>query len=125
MPAFSTEDIEGREINTDYFKGHQTLVAFWSLTCPFCREMLEDLREWDKVKGKDEPALVVFSDGDKQEHEKLGLVSPVILDEGHKTAAGFGMFGTPSAVLVNENGRIISETAVGAPDIWSLIGKRK
>jgi hypothetical protein len=49
----------------------------------------------------------------------------VILDEGHKTAAGFGMYGTPSAVLVNEDGVIVSETAIGAPDIWALIGKRK
>jgi hypothetical protein len=35
------------------------------------------------------------------------------------------MFGTPSAVLVNEDGTIVSETAVGAPNIWALIGKRK
>jgi hypothetical protein len=35
------------------------------------------------------------------------------------------MFGTPSAVLVNRDGKIVSETALGAPDIWSLIGKRK
>ena len=125
VPTFSIEDIRGQEISADSFKGHQTLVAFWSPDCPFCREMLEDLREWDKAKGKDEPALIVFSDGDREEHEKFGLASPLILDEGHKTAAGFGMFGTPSAVLVNEDGRIISETAIGAPDIWSLIGKRK
>jgi hypothetical protein len=35
------------------------------------------------------------------------------------------MYGTPSAVLVNEDGVIVSETAIGAPDIWALIGKRK
>ena len=35
------------------------------------------------------------------------------------------MNGTPSAVLINENGKIISEVAVGAEQIWTLIGKRK
>lgn len=125
IPAFSVEDIEGRKISDDDLKGHQTLVTFWSPTCPFCREMLDDLREWEKVKGKDEPSLVVFSDGEREEHEKLGLRSPLILDKGHQTAAGFGMFGTPSAVLINEDCRFISETAVGAPDIWALVGKRK
>ncbi len=125
IPDFLLTDIKGHEINSDYFKGKQTLVAFWSLTCPHCVNMMDELREWDKTKGKDAPALVVFSDGDKTSHEEIGLVSPIILDEGHKTAAGFGMFGTPSAVLVNEQGRIISETAIGAPDIWALIGKRK
>ena len=125
LPDFSIEDIEGNEITGESFKGRQTLVAFWSLTCPHCQQMLDDLRTWDKARGKDDPSLVVFSDGDLASNEKLGLTSPVIVEEGYKTAGQLGMFGTPSAVLVNEEGRIISETAVGAPYIWSLIGKRK
>lgn len=125
VPQFSTADISGREITSDTFRGKQTLVAFWSLNCGYCEQMIEDLREWDGVKGADGPALIVFSDGDDAANASLGLASPVITDAGHKTAAGFGMFGTPSAVLVNEDGKIVSETAVGANDIWSLIGKRK
>lgn len=125
VPQFSIADIEGQEITSDYFRDKKTLVAFWSLTCGYCEQMLDDLREWDKTKGMDEPGLLVFSDGDDEANGALGLNSPVVTDAGHKTAAGFGMFGTPSAVLVNEDGKIVSETAVGAPDIWSLIGKRK
>ncbi len=125
VPQFSLTDIKGNEITASNFKEKQTLVAFWSLTCPFCEAMMDDLREWDKVKGKDEPNLIVFSDGEIAAHQELGLNSPIVLDKGHKTAETFGMFGTPSAVLVNEEGMFISETAVGAPDIWSLIGKRK
>ena len=125
IPQFSLEDIKGREINSDYFKGKQTLVTFWSQTCPHCVNMVDEIKEWDKTKGKDQPDLVIFSDGDKASLEAFKLRSPIIVDEGHKTSAGFGMFGTPSAVLVNEDGKIVSETAVGAPDIWSLVGKRK
>jgi hypothetical protein len=77
------------------------------------------------VKGTDDPQLIVFSDGDKAQHEELGLDSPIVLDAGYKTAEKFGMFGTPSAVLVNEQGKIVSETAIGAAEIWSLVGKRK
>jgi thiol-disulfide isomerase/thioredoxin/uncharacterized membrane protein YphA (DoxX/SURF4 family) len=125
VPTFSLKDINGNEINNDYFKHKQTLVAFWSLTCPYCQEMMSDLREWDSTKGEDEPNLVVFSEGDKAAHEEFELSSPIILEKDYQTAAHFGMFGTPSAVLVNENGTIISETAAGAPEIWALIGKRK
>ncbi|MEP6789601.1 MAG: hypothetical protein ABJB40_14275, partial [Acidobacteriota bacterium] len=57
--------------------------------------------------------------------EELELRSPIVLDAGYKTAEKLGMFGTPSGLLVDENGRIVSETAIGAPDIWSLVGKRK
>ena len=125
LPEFSLQDIKGQEITSDYFKGKQTLITFWSTTCPHCVNMMDDLKEWDRTKGKDEPDLVVFSDGDKTAHEEIELHSPIILDEGYKTSAKLGMFGTPSAILVNEDGKIVSETAVGAPDIWSLVGKRK
>jgi thiol-disulfide isomerase/thioredoxin/uncharacterized membrane protein YphA (DoxX/SURF4 family) len=124
VPEFNLTDIRGREITSNHLKGRQTLVAFWSLTCGFCEKMIDDLRAWDKIRGKDEPDLIVFSDGDAAGNEKLDLNSPVIVDDGYKTAAGFGMFGTPSAVLVNEDGKIASETAVGAPFIWALIGKK-
>jgi thiol-disulfide isomerase/thioredoxin/uncharacterized membrane protein YphA (DoxX/SURF4 family) len=122
VPEISVADIGGREITSDNFKGKQTLVTFWSTTCPHCTNMLGDLRDWDKTKGGDEPNLILFSD---DEHEDFGLNSPVVFDPGHKTASGFGMFGTPSAVLIDEKGRFVSATAVGAPDIWSLIGKKK
>ncbi len=125
IPQFTLQDISGNEINADAFTGEDTLVTFWSLTCPHCLEMMKDLREWDKAKGEDDPRLIVFSDGDKAEHEKFELTSPIVLEHGYKTAGKFGMFGTPSAVLVNRNGKIVSETAIGAAEIWSLIGKRK
>jgi hypothetical protein len=86
--------------------------------------MIEELKEWDRQKGLDAPNLIVFSDGEPEAHKAIGLKSPIVLDEGYKTAEKFGMFGTPSAVLVSENGKIISETAIGAPNIWALIGKR-
>jgi hypothetical protein len=35
------------------------------------------------------------------------------------------MNGTPSAVLINENGKIISEVAVGSSQIWTLVGKKE
>ncbi|MFZ1702383.1 MAG: MauE/DoxX family redox-associated membrane protein [Pyrinomonadaceae bacterium] len=124
VPEFSIEDVTGNEITPETFKNKQTLVAFWSLGCGFCQQMIGDLRDWDNARGVDEPGLIVFSDGNADQNAELGLQSPVVLDEGHKTAAGFGMFGTPSAVLVNEKGIIVSETAVGAADIWALVGKK-
>jgi peroxiredoxin/uncharacterized membrane protein YphA (DoxX/SURF4 family) len=125
VPEFSIKDLSGRQISQNDFQGKKTLVAFWSLTCPHCVNMMEDLREWEKEKGLDEPNLMVFSDGEIEAHKELNLQSPILIDKEYKTAANFGMLGTPSAVLVNENGRIISETATGAPQIWSLVGKRK
>ena len=74
--------------------------------------------------GPRDPDLIVFSDGAAEDLQDLGLRSPVILDAGHKVSELLGMFGTPSAVLIDENGTIISEAAVGSPNIWALVGKR-
>lgn len=125
VPEFSMQDVHGREITSKDFRGKKTLVAFWSTTCPHCVEMVRELQEWDRQKGADEPNLLVFSEGDVEEHKEIGLNSPILIDKGYETSEKFGMNGTPSAVLINENGKIISETAVGASNIWALIGKRK
>jgi thiol-disulfide isomerase/thioredoxin len=125
VPEFSIEDISGKQISRNNFQGKKTLVTFWSLTCPHCINMMEDLREWDNQKGQDEPNLLVFSDGETEAHKSLNLKSPILIDKEYKTAQNFGMHGTPSAVLVNEDGRIVSETAIGAEQIWALVGKRK
>jgi thiol-disulfide isomerase/thioredoxin len=121
VPDLAVVDVQGRAIKTDYFKGKPTLVAFWSKTCPHCVNMVDELKTWERSRGKDEPNLIVFSDS---EDESLDIDSPVVIDPGHETAVGFGMSGTPSAVLINENGRFMSETAVGAGGIWALIGKK-
>ena len=125
IPDFSIEDLYGKEISAKDFQGKKTLVTFWSTTCPHCLTMIRDLQEWDRAKSADEPNLIVFSDGDNEEHRDIGLKSPILLDKGYLTAATLGMHGTPSAILINENGEFASETALGAENIWALIGKRK
>jgi peroxiredoxin/uncharacterized membrane protein YphA (DoxX/SURF4 family) len=125
VPEFSLEGIGGKQITAKDLHGLKTLVVFWSLTCPHCVAMMSELRSWDATKNPDEPALLVFSDGEESDHSDLGLNSPIVLDKGYKVSEHFGMFGTPSAVIVNENGQIVTETAMGAGNIWALIGKRK
>src|ERR1035437_8441007 len=124
VPDTSVTDLAGKRIDKSFFEGKQTLVTFWSTGCSHCYKMLEELKEWDLTKGPNDPNLIIFSDGDPEEHKAFALRSPIILEKGHKSATGFGMFGTPSAVLINEEGKFVTETAVGAVDIWSLIGKR-
>ncbi len=125
IPEFSLEDLAGKSVTSGDFQGDRTLAVFWSLTCPHCTAMMTELKKWDASRTESDPRLIVFSDGDKEAHQQLGLNSPVVLDSGYKTSEQLGMFGTPSAVIVDETGIIVSETAMGASNIWALIGKRK
>ncbi len=125
VPEFSLEDLEGNEISEEIFNKGKTLVTYWSTGCPHCVNMLEDLREWDNEKDGIEPNLLVISSGEADDHKDMGLKSPIVIDNEHEVGPEFGMSGTPSAVLVSDDGKIVSETAVGSHQIWALLGKRK
>ena len=124
VPDFTLDDREGQKVASSDLKGSPTLAAFWSTTCPHCINMMEDIREWEQSRSAADPKLIVFSDGDVEELKKIELTSPIVLDKDYKTATKLGMLGTPSAVLIDEHGRIVSETAIGAQNIWALIGRR-
>jgi peroxiredoxin len=124
VPEFSMPDLKGEAITHENLQGKESLVVFFSMTCPHCVRMIEELKEWDENKGADEPNLVVFSDGEAEAHEEIGLNAPIILDKDYRFAAKIGMMGTPSGVLVNEKGEIVTETGIGASNIWALIGKK-
>lgn len=125
LPEFSNTDIFDKNITSKDLLGKKTLVTFWSQTCPHCVNMLEDLRQWDKVKGADEPNLLLLSDGTVESLQELEINSPVVVDKERKISKELGWNGTPSAVLLDEEGKIISETAIGASNIWALLGKKK
>jgi hypothetical protein len=52
----------------------------------------------------------------------MGLSSAVVLDQQFSTGRAFEASGTPSAILVDTEGRIASEVAVGAPAVIGLAG---
>lgn len=122
VPQFSLRAMTGDSVSTEELLGRQTMVVFWGTTCPHCVAMVPDLRAWESNKNGDSPDLLVFSDGDLETNRALGLNSPIIIEPTRDVAADLGMFGTPSAILINENGRFASELAIGAPQIWALVG---
>lgn len=124
LPEFALADASGKMINSEDLRGRKTLLTYWSLGCGYCTQMLEDLREWDKTKGQDEPNLLLLSSGEAEKNREMNLNSPVVLDDERKLAQKLEMNGTPSAILINENGKIVSEVAVGSQQIWTLIGKK-
>jgi thiol-disulfide isomerase/thioredoxin/uncharacterized membrane protein YphA (DoxX/SURF4 family) len=121
---FRTVDIEDREITNSFFEGGKTLVLFLSNTCSHCVAMLPDVKEWEANPSVVSHKLLVVAEGDAEMYRMLGLDAPVIIEQAPRPVAlKLGMHGAPSAVVVDENGVIVTETAIGAPAIWSLVGK--
>jgi len=59
----------------------------------------------------------VISSGDEQRTRAENFGSPVLLDPEFSVGQVFGAAGTPSAVMVDPDGRVASEVMVGADAI--------
>jgi peroxiredoxin/uncharacterized membrane protein YphA (DoxX/SURF4 family) len=119
-PAFELPDLDGTPVRLADFHGHPTLVLFWNLDCGFCRQMLDDLKAWEADPPEGAPKLLVVSTGDPERNRAIGLRSTVVLGQNFEVGHSFGARGTPSAVLVDAEGRIVSSLAVGAPAVLAL-----
>ena len=115
-------NLEGNTVELADFRGEQTLVLFWNPGCGFCQQMLPDLKQWESEAPESAPRIVVVSAGSKEANKEMELTSPVLLDQQFAVGRAFGASGTPSAVLVDAEGRVASEVAVGAPAVMELAG---
>lgn len=97
--------------------GRESLFVFWNPDCGFCRSMHEDLLAWEAGTNGSSPQLVVISSGDEQRTRAESFGSPVLFDPDFSVGEVFGAAGTPSAVLVDPEGRVASEVMVGADAI--------
>jgi thiol-disulfide isomerase/thioredoxin len=119
-PAFQLPDLNGEPVDLAAFKGKPTLILFWNPGCGFCRQMLEELREWERNRPADMLNVLLVSTGTIEANRALNLQAPVLLDSGFSVAMSFGARGTPSAVLVDAEGRIAADVAGGRDALWAL-----
>ncbi len=121
-PEIKLPDLGGKTIELKNFRGQKTLVLFWNPGCGFCQQMLDDLKELESNPPEGAPKLLVVSTGTQEANEDMKLRSPVVLDQNFSAGSAFGANGTPSAVLVDSEGKVASEVAVGAPAVLGMAG---
>ena len=121
-PEIKLPDLQANTVELKDFRGERTLVLFWNPGCGFCQQMLPDLREWEGNRPEGAPKLLVVSAGAQEANSEMGLSSTVVLDQQFAVGRAFGATGTPSAVLVDAEGKVASELAVGAPAILEMAG---
>ncbi len=124
-PAIAGRSLDGEPVSLPDPAGRPTLVLFWNPTCGFCRRMASDLKAWEAEADPRDPRLLVISTGTPEANRALGLRSPILLDESFGLGNAYGATGTPSAVLVDADGRIASPVRVGADDVLGLARSRR
>ena len=125
VPSFRLADLTGNSLDLSTLRGHRTLLLFWNPTCGFCQQMLADVKGWERNPPKDAPQLLVISSGSFDANREQGFRSRVLLDPNFAAGHVFSAGGTPSAVMLDEEGKIASEVRVGASDVLELAGSAR
>ena len=114
-------NLDGKEVNLDEIRNGRTALLFWSPSCGFCQRLVGDIKNWEKDRPEGAPQLVLISTGTPEANREHGLESTILLDQGFRTGEAFGASGTPSAILIDADGKVASGLSVGGPDVMNLL----
>ena len=120
-PDFRLPDVNGKEISLSSFKGKYVLVDFWASWCGPCRaENPNVVAAYNRFKNKNFTVLGVSLDKTKDAWEEAikhdGLAWSHVSDLkfwGSSVVPLYGIEGIPFNVLVDPQGKVISESLRG------------
>jgi thiol-disulfide isomerase/thioredoxin len=124
-PVFVARDMEGRAHTLGELGdgGRPFLLVFSNPECGPCRALLPEVAAWQTDYAAT-VAVVLVSEGTPEANrgdvERAG-VRRLWLQDGREVAEAFQAYGTPTAVLVERDGRIGAALAVGADAIRELL----
>ena len=119
-PDFTLPSLDGRVFSLADFRGRKTVLLFWRATCPHCREIIEELKAWEAEQN--EFNLVVLAANEPEIELAREFKSTVLIETDLEVQRKFEIDATPTAILIDEAGKIASDLAQGDKDIFALIG---
>ena len=126
-PAFELPDLDGGRVALEQFRGRRVLLIFFDPGCGFCRQMAPHLAALPADGGDGRPVPLVVTAGDAGESRKLveqhGLRCPVLIQREMEVARLYQATGTPMGYLIDEQGAIASELAIGTQALLALAAR--
>jgi peroxiredoxin len=145
-PEFDLPDLTGERKTLAQCRGQTVLLIFFNPACGFCRELLPKLVALSSERAEAErntkdpasngephseqpswPHLLIISTGDVETNRKFfnehKVTCPVLLQKDMELATAYKANGTPTGYLINSEGKIASELAVGAETLLVLAKK--
>jgi peroxiredoxin len=123
-PSFSLPDVYGRTISLADYRGRRVLLVFSDPHCGPCDQLAPHLARFDRRQNDKGFSVVMVGRGDPEENrlkaERYGFEFPVVVQRKWELSKQYGIFATPVAFLISEDGLIARDVAVGIDEIMSL-----
>jgi peroxiredoxin len=123
-PRFELPDLSGGKVSLAEQRGRRVLLVFSDPDCGPCEELLPEVARLHRDHRSDGLEIIMVSRGELEENrrkaEAFGLEFPIALQSGWKLSKKYGIFATPVAFLVDEEGVIERDVARGRSEILSL-----
>ena len=105
-------------------RGRKVLLVFSDPQCGPCDMVAPDLVRFHRKHGNNGLAVLMVGRGDREENKKKamqhGILFPVVLQEKWKLSRQYGIFATPVAFLIGQDGTIMRNVAQGTDEILKL-----
>ncbi|HKC55334.1 MAG TPA: peroxiredoxin family protein [Vicinamibacterales bacterium] len=125
-PDFRLPRVGGGELSLSQYRGRKVVLLFSDPKCGPCNALLPDVQQ--RYAAGSEVDVVMVSRGDHAANAsklaELRVTFPVVLQRQWEISKLYGMFATPIAFLVDEQGTIAAPVAVGAQRILALIPEK-
>jgi peroxiredoxin len=123
-PLFNLPDLHSNLVSLESYRGRPVLLVFSDPHCGPCDELAPELTRQYAQWEKDGLAVVLVGRGrleeNRQKAEQHAFPFPVVLQEKWNLSKEYGIFATPVAFLIDENGVIAKDVAIGKDPIVSL-----
>jgi peroxiredoxin len=121
-PNFLLPRIDAGELSLADLRGQRVLLVFSDPNCGPCDELAPRLQELHEER-PDLTVLVISrqdADAARAKAESLGLSYTIVMQQQWEISLKYGMFATPIGYLIDEQGIVVKDVAVGVEPILAL-----
>jgi peroxiredoxin len=121
-PDFRLPRIDGGELSLAEFRGRRVLLVFSDPECGPCDELAPRLQQIHSQRSDLQVLMVSRRDieSNRTKATRLGLRFPIVVQKQWEISLKYAMFATPIGYLIDEQGTIASDVAVGIDPILAL-----
>jgi peroxiredoxin len=123
-PSFTAPAVGGGTVALDDFRGRRLLLVFSDPHCGPCNELLPRLADLHRGHEDNGLAIAMISRGEEADNrtkvEAHGVSFPVGIQPGWNISKTYGIFETPVAFLIDEQGRVARQVSRGRDAVLEL-----